>query len=157
MDEIDSNSTLNHRIRVLIVDDSAMIREIITAILLDVPEIEVIGQAVNGYEAIEKAVQMRPDIITMDVYIPYINGLEATRRIMSWKPTPILIVSGHVDSPELNIVFEAMKAGALDVMAKPTNLLIKKDEVWGKELIHKIKTLAFIKPYLIENKDKNDE
>jgi two-component system chemotaxis response regulator CheB len=78
----------------------------------------------------------------MDVVMPDMDGLEATRRIMEQHPTPILIVTAHFDSSKINVVFEAMNAGALDVVAKPAGF----SAVEHQELIAKVKALARIRP-----------
>ncbi len=133
-------------IRVLIVEDSPTARQLLVYLLEEDPEIEVVGQAMNGRRAVEMAAQLQPDLITMDVVMPDMNGLEATRRIMAQRPTPILIVTAHADSPELNVAFEAMKAGALDVVAKPAGLGSEENGDWGQELVSKVKVLAGVHP-----------
>lgn len=136
-------------IRVLIVDDSPTVRQWLTYLLAQDAEIEVVGEAGDGRRAVELAAQLQPDLITMDVVMPDMDGLEATRRIMAQRPIPILIVTAHADSPELNVAFEAMKAGALDVVAKPS-VLGEAPEEWGRELVTKVKALAGIRPRPVE-------
>ncbi len=131
-------------IKVLVVDDSATVRSLITAVLAEVTHIEIVGQAATGGEALALVEQLHPDVITMDVEMPDMNGLEATRRIMAASPTPILIITGHMDSPGQNVIFEAMQAGAVDVMAKPKNSR-RQLEDWKAELVDKIKTLSVAK------------
>jgi chemotaxis response regulator CheB len=81
------------------------------------------------------------------VVMPDMDGLEATRCLMAQCPTiPILIVTAHADSPELNVVFEAMKSGALDVVAKPTGFDELKNSEWEHELVAKVKALAGVHP-----------
>ncbi len=106
-------------IRVLIVDDSATIRAMLQRVLSEDPNIVVVGVAVDGEEAIRKTLELSPDVITMDIFMPRLDGYEATRRIMYEKPTPIVVVSSAVDSPELMVAFKAIQAGALDVVQKP--------------------------------------
>lgn len=131
-------------IKVLVVDDSATVRNLITAVLAEETNIEIVGQAATGGEALALVERLHPDIITMDVEMPDMNGLEATRRIMRACPTPILIVTAHMDSPDQNLIFEAMQAGAVDVMAKPKNSRLLMED-WKVELVDKIKTLSVAK------------
>ncbi len=132
--------------KVLVAEDSTTIRQCLVHLLNEDPEIEVVGEAVNGREAVEMTAKLTPDIITMDVVMPDMDGLEATNYIMEQKPTPILILSAYANSAEMNVVFEAMKAGALDVLAKPTSLceIIRSD--WKDMFLSKVKNLAEITP-----------
>ncbi len=133
-------------IRVLVVEDSPTVRQLLVYLLEDDFEIQVVGQATNGRQAVEMAASLEPDLITMDVAMPDMDGLEATRQIMAQRPTPILIVTAHMDSPELNVAFEAMKAGALDVVTKPAGLGSEENGEWGRELVAKVKALASVRP-----------
>jgi two-component system chemotaxis response regulator CheB len=81
------------KIRVLIVDDSPTARAAIAAILDSDPEIQIVGQAVDGEEGVALAAQLKPDVITMDITMPKLNGYEATKQIMAHHPTPIVVVS----------------------------------------------------------------
>ena len=133
-------------IRVLIVEDSPTERELLVHLLEEDPDIQVVGQAADGHQAVEMAARLQPDLITMDVVMPDMDGLEATRQIMAQRPTPIVIVTSHTDSPELNVAFEAMKAGALDVVAKPAGFDQEEGGDWGWELVAKVKALAAVRP-----------
>lgn len=133
-------------IRVLVVDDSPTWAKMLTLLLESDGEIEVVGQATNGRQAVEMAAGLRPDLITMDVVMPDMDGLEATRRIMAAHPTPILIITAHENAPDIKLVFNAMKAGALDVMNKST---ADDDDAWKRELITKVKTLAKVRPHKV--------
>ena len=143
--------------RVLIVDDSPTFRQILRYLLEQSPEIQVVGEAMDGAQAVEMVAYLEPNVITMDVQMPDMDGLEATRRIMARRPTPILIVTAHVDSPELNIAFEAMKAGALDVMTKPGDF--EKGEMgdWGRDLVAKIMAVSGIRPLPTGKSENQDE
>ena len=107
------------QIRVLIVDDSATARALLSRTLESAADLRVVGQAKDGEEAIALTRDLRPDIVTMDVRMPTLDGLIATERIMAQFPTPIVIVSSSVDAPDLQITFNALRAGALDVIEKP--------------------------------------
>src|SRR3972149_888283 len=99
-------------IKVLVVEDSPVVREFLVYILGADPGIQVIGTANDGEPAPEAAARQRPDVITMDIHMPKLDGLEATRRIMETYPTPIVIVSGSTDPREVATTFRAIEAGA---------------------------------------------
>jgi two-component system chemotaxis response regulator CheB len=107
------------RIRVLIVDDSIVVREAMRHAVESDPDLEVAGIAENGREAIERTLALAPDVIAMDFHMPDMNGIQATRRIMEEKPTPIVIVSGLLDPREASANFMALDAGALALLEKP--------------------------------------
>ncbi|PHQ78511.1 MAG: chemotaxis response regulator protein-glutamate methylesterase [Coxiella sp. (in: Bacteria)] len=109
-------------IRILIVDDSRTIAMLLTAIFEKEPDMEVVGVAPNGKVAIEMTLELKPDIITMDIRMPIMNGFEATQEIMDVQPTPILVVSASVNDNELKIAFNAIESGALAVIEKPPGL-----------------------------------
>ena len=104
------------KIRVLVVDDSPLIRDIISMILQEDPQIEVVGQAENGQIAIELVEALRPDLVTMDIMMPVMDGLTAIQHIMAYHPTPILVVTS---SSEAEVAYRAIANGALEVMQKP--------------------------------------
>lgn len=106
-------------IKLLIVDDSIVITKLLIRILTLEPVISLVGVAKNGREAIEMAEKLKPDVITMDINMPEMNGLEATRKIMETNPVPIIIVSGYSKLQEMDITFQAMEAGAVSVLEKP--------------------------------------
>ncbi len=122
------------KLRGLIVDDVKIIREALTAILSSDDEIEIVGTATNGKEAVEKTEALNPDFITMDLRMPVMNGLKAMYRIMKQNPTPILVVSDIKDS---HIAFKALSIGAVDIISK-SDLSMEKME----DLIRKVKTLS---------------
>ena len=106
-------------IRVVIAEDSLTVRELLVEILESDPEIRVVGQAKNGAEAVELATRLKPDLVTMDVHMPVMDGFEATKEIMVRAPVPIVLVSSSVSREDVELSFDAMRAGALMVVAKP--------------------------------------
>ena len=113
------NKSTKARIKVLVVDDSPIARELLIHILNSDPEIEIIGTASNGDDAIEATKHLSPDVITMDIHMPKMDGYEATRRIMETCPVPIVIVTGSSGAEEVSLAMRVIEAGALAVVQKP--------------------------------------
>lgn len=132
-------------IKVLIVEDLLVVREFLAYILNSDPEIDIIGVACNGEEAIESVERNRPDIITMDIVMPKMNGFEATRKIMETYPTPIVIVSGNLDTREVATTFRAMEAGALAVVQRPVGIGHPDHEAMVAKLIQTVKLMSEVK------------
>jgi two-component system chemotaxis response regulator CheB len=107
------------RIRVLIVEDSKVIREFLEYIIGRDPRLEVAASVGSAEDALKVLTRLSPDVISMDIRLPGMNGFEATRRIMSEKPTPIVVVSASVECQDLQITMNALQAGALTVLEKP--------------------------------------
>ncbi|MCX7795018.1 MAG: chemotaxis response regulator protein-glutamate methylesterase [bacterium] len=127
-------------IKVLIVDDSALMRRILKDTLERHPEIEVVGVAENGKEAIEKLNILNPDVITLDVEMPIMNGLDTLKKIMSLRPTPVIMVSA-LTTKDAEVTIEALMNGAVDFVTKPQNLIGEFDS-FSKELQLKILNVA---------------
>jgi len=106
------------RIRCLIADDSPAFRAVLRRILERAPDLEVAGEAADGQEAVEQVLALRPDVVTLDVQMPRLGGLEALREIMRVAPTPVVVLSAAVGAPQ-SLSFEALRLGAVDVLAKP--------------------------------------
>src|SRR5882757_34768 len=104
--------------RVLVVEDSLTVRKRLIEILAADPEIELVGEAEDGKRAIELCHKSRPDVITMDMMLPVMTGLAATEYIMAHCPTPILVVSSSTNRGELFRTYDALAAGAVDVLDK---------------------------------------
>lgn len=132
-------------IRVMVVEDSPTVRALLGGILESDPEIRVVGHASNGVEAVELAARLRPDLITMDIHMPLLDGYEATKQIMARTPTPILMVSSSSSGRELNSSMEAIKAGALMVVPKPDNPMAERFEGRRIELLAMVKAMAEVK------------
>jgi len=131
------------KLRVLVVEDSLTVRRHLVEILSATPDVEVIGEAGDGKRAIEIVQQERPDVITMDMMLPLMTGLAATEYIMAHCPTPILIVSASVNRGELFRTYDALAAGAVDVLDKPTGE--EPDGQWEGKFIATVKLVAKIK------------
>ena len=106
----------SEKLRVLVVDDSAYNRQTITAILESIDDVVVAGRAMNGKEALQLAFDLEPDVITLDLEMPEMDGFSFLRLLMSRRPTPVIVVSGHSHREN---VFRALELGALDFVAKP--------------------------------------
>lgn len=131
-------------IRALVVDDSPVMCKAIIDILNSDSQIIVAGVAHNGKEAVELVPKLKPCIITMDIHMPVMDGLEATKQIMAYNPTPILVMSTSVFETGTNKAFKALSYGALDVVEKGKIDIIG-DKKCGRELIERIKFLSKIK------------
>lgn len=105
---------LNNKIKVLVVDDSSLFRELLIQNLSTHPNIEIVGYAINAYDAKQKIPVLRPDVLTLDVEMPGLNGIEFLKQLIPTNPLPVILVSS------LNLsVFEALSAGAVDFVRKP--------------------------------------
>jgi two-component system chemotaxis response regulator CheB len=132
-------------IRVLIVDDSKVIQDFLYHLLSSDPDIQVVGVANSGNEAIELTKLNNPDVITMDIHMPGIDGFEATRLIMATVPTPIVIVSGSFTIKEEANIFRALEAGALAVVHRPPGFENPQFAESRKELIQTVKLMSKVK------------
>jgi len=132
-------------IRVLIVEDSPTVREFLLQILCSDPAIEVVATAETGEEALQAVERFRPDIITMDIHMPRMNGFDATRRIMETHPTPIVIVSGAADAMDTAEAFRAIESGALAVLRKPSGMGDPEHEQRKAELVRTVKLMSEVK------------
>lgn len=132
-------------IKVLIVDDSVGMRMMLEQIFGDDPAFEVAGLASDGIEAVEAVERLSPDVITMDIQMPRMDGLEATRRIMETRPTPIVILSGNLDPEEVTSSFCAIEAGALVALPKPRGVAHPEYEADVADLVRKVKLMAEIR------------
>lgn len=106
--------------RVLVIEDSATVRALLVDVISSNPEFEVVGEAEDGRKGAELCERLRPDVITLDMMLPLMTGVEATEYIMAHCPTPILIVSSSFNRGEVFNTYDALAAGAVDVLEKPT-------------------------------------
>lgn len=131
-------------IKVLVVDDSALMVRLLSEIINRDPELEVIGTASHGYEALQKAKALRPDVITMDVNMPHMDGLKAVEHIMSNVPTPILMISS-LTQKGATITIQALDLGAIDFVPKPSGYVSLDIEELATDIIAKIKLASKIR------------
>src|SRR4029453_17639610 len=136
---------MSQPIRVIVVDDSALMRRVITGLLEQDPAIRVVATARNGREAIDLVQELRPDIVTMDVRMPVMDGLATTEHVMAYCPTPILVLTASLASHEVDITFKMLGAGALEVIEKPSGSDAQALDRTGRALIRRIKVLARVK------------
>ncbi len=130
--------------RVLVVDDSAYVRKVVTQILSRSPFLEVVATARDGKDALEKAEECNPDVITCDLIMPEMNGIEFVREQMKRRRVPIIIMSIASETAEMALT--ALEVGAIDFVQKPTALATEKLLEVSDELITKVKTAAEIPP-----------
>ena len=129
--------------RVLVVEDSLTARKRMCEVLNADPEIEIVGEAGDGRLAIEMCRETRPDVITMDMILPVMSGVAATEYIMAYFPTPILVVSSSFNRGEVFKTYEALAAGAVDVLEKPRG--DEPDGVWERKFIASVKLVSRIR------------
>lgn len=124
-------------VRVVLADDSPTVRHYLSSIMTELPGIRVVGQARDGREALAMVQELRPDVVSMDISMPLMDGLEATRTIMEKVPTPVVVVSGLLDS-DIQLSMRALEAGALAVVEKPPH---RKSPQFDEKRNHLLKTL----------------
>jgi two-component system chemotaxis response regulator CheB len=127
--------------KVLVVDDSSFFRRRVTDILNNDPELDVIDVAINGIDAVEKAIALKPDVITMDIEMPLLNGIDAVKQIMAKAPTAIIMFSS-LTHDGAKATLEALDAGALDFLPKKFNEIAKNTEDAGSLLRERVLQLA---------------
>jgi two-component system chemotaxis response regulator CheB len=130
------------QIKVLLVEDSPVAMNIYEKMLNSSPHIQVIGKASNGKEGLNLIPQLKPDVICTDLQMPQMDGLEFTKQVMAHYPVPILVLSNAVQKSDVDNIYEVMKAGAVDIMAKPQAAGSENSEAVQKELVTKIRVLS---------------
>ncbi|MBF8276639.1 MAG: Protein-glutamate methylesterase/protein-glutamine glutaminase [Candidatus Brocadiaceae bacterium] len=131
-------------IKILITDDSDTIAALLKTIFEKEPDMRVIGRARDGRQAVEMSRELRPDVITMDIRMPIMDGFEATRSIMSSSPVPIVVISSSVND-ELQICFRAIEEGALAVIEKPHFVDLKGLQAISRKLVEAVRAMAGVK------------
>ncbi|MEO0456601.1 MAG: chemotaxis-specific protein-glutamate methyltransferase CheB [Cyanobacteria bacterium P01_A01_bin.114] len=134
-------------IRVLLVEDSPIALVVLKKILEASPQIEVVGTARTGVEALAMIPNVEPQVICTDLHMPHMDGLTLTIEVMAQYPCPILVVSSSVQEDDPNNVFQLLAAGAVDVFPKPRNGLTPLDRLLSRELIDKILILSGVKVF----------
>ena len=130
------------KIKVLLVEDSDVAINIYEKMLNASRYIEVVGKARDGKQGLALLPQINPDVICTDLQMPQMDGLEFTKQVMAHSPTPILVLSNAVQKSDVDNIYEVMKAGAVDVMAKPQTALGGNSESMQKDLEVKIRVLS---------------
>ncbi len=133
------------QIRVLVVEDSPVALAVLLHLFESDPQLAVVATAHNGVEAVATAARVKPDVVTMDIQLPGVNGYDATRAIMSSTPVPIVVVSSHVDPHDLTTTFRALEAGALMAVRKPVGPEQPDYDVLARELITAVKLMSEVK------------
>ena len=128
-------------IKVLVVDDSYLMRKLISDMLSSDPEIRVVGTAENGEKALEKVQELKPDVVTLDLEMPGIPGLDVLYEIMHKMPTPVIIVSAY-SKPGASETISALEYGAVDFITKPSGPISMDIDKIKDELIRLVKVAA---------------
>jgi two-component system chemotaxis response regulator CheB len=126
-------------IRILVIDDSAFNRQTITAMLESTPGLEVVGRAADGEEGLKQAFALQPDVITLDLEMPKMDGFAFLRFLMARQPTPVIVISGYATREN---VFKALELGALDFVAKPSRTITPELRTIKEELLNKVKLVT---------------
>jgi len=129
-----------NKVRVLVVDDSALMRKLIPQMLETDPAIEVVGTAMDGNFCLKKIEELHPNVVTLDLQMPGMNGIDTLKEIMRRQPLPVIVVSSH-STEGASITFKALGLGAFDFVAKPQDATARMADA-ARELIAKIKVAA---------------
>lgn len=134
---------INNKIKVLIADDSALMRKLLTDILTAEEIIDVVGTAKNGRECIDKAILLHPDIITLDIEMPVLDGLSALQELVNIKPSPIVIMLSSLTTKGAETTIKALELGAVDFITKPKGAFLQNNiDTLKTDLITKIIDLS---------------
>jgi two-component system chemotaxis response regulator CheB len=130
------------RMRVLLVEDSLTVAAYVASILGSEADIQLLPVARTAEDGVKSALEQRPDVVLMDIKLPDYDGLWAIEQIMADKPCPIVVLSGHLSSRERNITFEALRAGAVDVLGKPAGLGTEARESFRGNLVSTVRLMS---------------
>lgn len=133
------------KIRVLIVEDSKVIRQFLEHIIARDPRLEIAAAVESAEEALRILDRVRPDVISMDIRLPGMNGFEATQKIMRERPTPVVVVSASVEREDLQITMNALRAGALTVLEKPMGVTSGEYEAMAERLCTQLAIMSQVK------------
>src|SRR5882724_7294676 len=137
-------NTPSKKVRVLIVDDSAFMRKVLETILISDPQFQVAGHAKDGREAVALAESLKPDVITMDINMPHMDGLQATAQIMTTNPRPIVVVSSESRDGAASTL-KALELGAIEFIAKPSGAIDLDMQSIREDLLRKVKMAAKVR------------
>ncbi len=132
-------------IRILVVDDSAVLRQSTRFILESDPELKVIGEATNGVDAVTQVKAVSPDVITMDIRMPKMDGLEAIRQIMTVSPLPIVVVTSLDLDQEMGLSAQATRLGAVSILTRPAGISTPQYRAFATKLIEQVKLMSGVK------------
>lgn len=132
------------KIRVLIIDDSALVRRLLTEILSSDPEIEIVGTAMDPHIARQKIKELNPDVLTLDVEMPRMDGISFLRQLMRLRPMPVIMISSLTEEGA-EITLEALAAGAVDFISKPKLDIANTLVDYAEDIVSKIKSAARVK------------
>src|SRR5437764_13644472 len=133
-----------NKVRVLIVDDSTFMRKVLESIFNADPQLQVVGHGKDGREAIALAESLKPDVITMDINMPHLDGLQATAQIMTTNPRPIVIVSSESREGAASTV-KALELGAIEFVAKPSSAIDLDMQSVKEDLLRKVRMAAKVR------------
>lgn len=145
---------MNACIRVLLVEDSPTVYQLLQHILLSQPDITIVGWAKDGRQAVQQTAMLQPDLVLMDLHMPIMNGLQATQEIMSSTPTPILMITATGNPQDVALSLEALRAGAMALVAKPVGLHHAANDKQTQTLLKMIRALAEVKTVKLGMRNK---
>jgi two-component system, chemotaxis family, protein-glutamate methylesterase/glutaminase len=128
-------------IRVIVIDDSAFMRKVISDLLISDPRIEVIATARNGQDGLEKIKQLNPDVVTLDIHMPVMDGITALKELMQSHPTPVVMLSSATEDASFKTI-QAISSGAVDFIAKPSGAISIDIATMKQEIIDKVVTAS---------------